>query len=86
MSVRILISGSVAYDTIMVFDGHFKDHILPDRVHMLNVAFLTPQRNLVLLVLNRTDRAQTCHVEAHGRVFPVTLDRGSVATLVVPAQ
>jgi adenosine kinase len=39
----ILISGSVAYDTIMVFDGHFKDHILPDRVHMLNVAFLTPR-------------------------------------------
>lgn len=43
MSRRVLISGSVAYDTIMVFDGHFKDHILPDRVHMLNVAFLTPR-------------------------------------------
>ena len=42
-SQRVLISGSVAYDTIMVFDGHFKDHILPDRVHMLNVAFLTPR-------------------------------------------
>jgi adenosine kinase len=43
MSKRVLISGSVAYDTIMVFDGHFKDHILPDRVHMLNVSFLTPR-------------------------------------------
>jgi len=43
MSKRVLISGSVAYDTIMVFDGHFKDHILPDRVHMLNVCFLTPR-------------------------------------------
>jgi adenosine kinase len=43
MSRRVLISGSVAYDTIMVFDGHFKDHILPDRVHMINVAFLTPR-------------------------------------------
>jgi adenosine kinase len=42
MSRRVLISGSVAYDTIMVFEGHFKDHILPDRVHMLNVAFLAP--------------------------------------------
>jgi adenosine kinase len=42
MSRRVLISGSVAFDTIMVFDGHFKDHILPDRVHMINVAFLTP--------------------------------------------
>ena len=42
MSRRVLISGSVAYDTIMVFHGRFKDQILPDRVHMLNVAFLTP--------------------------------------------
>ena len=42
MSRRVLISGSVAYDTIMVFEGHFKDHILPDRVHMLN-AFLAPR-------------------------------------------
>jgi len=42
MTSRVLISGSVAYDTIMVFDGHFKDHILPDRVHMLNVSFLAP--------------------------------------------
>jgi len=43
MSRRVLISGSVAFDTIMVFDGHFKEHILPDRVHMLNVSFLTPR-------------------------------------------
>lgn len=42
MTQPVLISGSVAYDTIMVFDGHFKDHILPDRVHMLNVSFLAP--------------------------------------------
>jgi adenosine kinase len=42
MNARVLISGSVAYDTIMVFEGHFKDHILPDRVHMLNVSFLAP--------------------------------------------
>ncbi len=43
-----LICGSMAYDTIMVFDGHFKDHILPDKVHMLNVSFLVPgmRRNL----------------------------------------
>ena len=42
-----LICGSFAYDTIMTFDGKFKDHIMPDRVHMLNVAFLVPelQRN-----------------------------------------
>lgn len=43
MSQRVMISGSVAYDTIMVFDGHFKDHILADQVHMLNVSFLTPR-------------------------------------------
>ncbi|MBV6415983.1 MAG: Adenosine kinase [Steroidobacteraceae bacterium] len=37
-----LICGSVAYDTVMVFDGRFKDHILPDRIHLLNVSFLVP--------------------------------------------
>ncbi|MDQ2070453.1 carbohydrate kinase family protein [Natronospira bacteriovora] len=38
-----LVCGSYAYDTIMVFDGRFKDQIMPDRVHMLNVAFLVPR-------------------------------------------
>jgi adenosine kinase len=38
-----LICGSVAYDTIMVFNGRFRDHILPDKIHMLNVSFLVPQ-------------------------------------------
>jgi adenosine kinase len=38
-----LICGSMAYDTIMVFDDQFKNHILPDKVHMLNVSFLVPR-------------------------------------------
>jgi len=33
----------MAYDTIMVFPEPFKDHILPDKVHILNVSFLVPQ-------------------------------------------
>ncbi|ADC72558.1 Adenosine kinase [Thioalkalivibrio sp. K90mix] len=37
-----LICGSIAYDTIMVFPDRFKNHILPDKVHMLNVSFLVP--------------------------------------------
>ena len=37
-----LICGSMAYDTVMVFEGRFRDHILPDRIHMLNVSFLAP--------------------------------------------
>ncbi|MDT8383675.1 MAG: carbohydrate kinase family protein [Gammaproteobacteria bacterium] len=37
-----LICGSYAYDTIMVFPDKFKNHILPDKVHMLNVSFLVP--------------------------------------------
>ena len=37
-----LICGSYAYDTIMVFPDHFKNHILPDKIHMLNVSFLVP--------------------------------------------
>jgi len=38
-----LICGSYAYDNIMVFHDRFKNHILPDKVHMLNVSFLVPE-------------------------------------------
>lgn len=37
-----LICGSLAYDTIMVFHDRFKNHILPEQVHILNVSFLVP--------------------------------------------
>jgi adenosine kinase len=37
-----LICGSIAYDSIMVFEGRFADHILPHQVHILNVSFLVP--------------------------------------------
>jgi len=37
-----LICGSIAFDTVMVFQGRFRDHILPDRIHLLNVSFLVP--------------------------------------------
>ena len=40
--MSILICGSVAYDTIMVFHDRFKNCILPDQIHILNVAFLVP--------------------------------------------
>ncbi len=38
-----LICGSIAYDTIMVFEDSFKNHILPDQIHILNVAFMVPE-------------------------------------------
>ncbi|MEA3121065.1 MAG: adenosine kinase, partial [Paraburkholderia sp.] len=37
-----LICGSLAYDNIMTFQGRFRDHILPEQVHILNVSFLVP--------------------------------------------
>ncbi len=37
--MQIFISGSLAYDRIMNFPGRFQDHILPDRIHVLNVCF-----------------------------------------------
>jgi adenosine kinase len=43
MAAPVLIFGSVAFDTIAVFEGRFKDHILPDRIHSLSVSFLVPQ-------------------------------------------
>ena len=42
MSERILVCGSLAFDTITVFNGHFKDHILADGVKSLSVSFLVP--------------------------------------------
>ncbi len=41
--MRILLCGSIAYDNIMVFPGRFKEHILPEQIHILNVAFLVPE-------------------------------------------
>jgi adenosine kinase len=41
--MSVLICGSLAYDNIMVFPERFKDYILPDKTHMLNVAFLVPE-------------------------------------------
>jgi adenosine kinase len=38
--VRVIVTGSIAYDYIMVFPGHFRDHILPDKMHILSVSFL----------------------------------------------
>ncbi|MGB1799922.1 MAG: carbohydrate kinase family protein [Gammaproteobacteria bacterium] len=40
--MSVLICGSMAYDHIMVFPDQFKNHILPEKVHMLNVSFLVP--------------------------------------------
>ena len=39
MKKNIVVSGSLAYDRIMVFPGHFADHILPDKIHSINVCF-----------------------------------------------
>jgi adenosine kinase len=41
--MKTLICGSIAYDNIMVFRGRFKEHILPEQIHILNVAFLVPE-------------------------------------------
>jgi len=40
--MSILVCGSMAYDTIMVFGDRFKHHILPEQIHILNVSFLVP--------------------------------------------
>jgi adenosine kinase len=38
-----LICGSLAYDNIMVFPDRFKNHILPEKIHILNVCFMVPE-------------------------------------------
>jgi adenosine kinase len=41
--LTILVTGSIAYDTIMVFRDRFKNHLLPDQLHILNVCFIAPE-------------------------------------------
>ena len=41
--MSILVCGSLAYDTIMVFPDQFRKHILPDKIHILNVSFMVPE-------------------------------------------
>lgn len=43
MSFPIAVCGSMAYDTIMVFPDRFRNHILPEQIHILNVAFHVPE-------------------------------------------
>ncbi len=40
--MAVLICGSLAFDSIMTFEGRFADQILPDQLHILNVSFLVP--------------------------------------------
>lgn len=39
----IIVSGSLVHDYIMDFDGRFKDHIMPDKLHILNVCFMVKE-------------------------------------------
>lgn len=41
--MSVLISGSLAFDNIMVFQDKFRNHILPDQIHILNVSFFVPE-------------------------------------------
>ena len=40
---QVLVTGSLAFDQIMVFPGHFKDHILPEKLHVINISFLVKE-------------------------------------------
>ena len=41
--MKILVTGSIAYDTIMVFPDRFRNHLLADQLHILNVCFVAPE-------------------------------------------
>lgn len=41
--MSVLVCGSIAFDTIMLFNDKFKHHILPEKVHILNVSFMVPE-------------------------------------------
>ena len=41
--MSVLVCGSLAYDTLLHFDGAFSDHLLPDQLHKLSVCFKVPR-------------------------------------------
>ena len=43
--MSILVCGSMAYDSIMVFRDYFKNHIMPDQIHKLSVAYTPEMEN-----------------------------------------
>ncbi len=40
---QVIVTGSLAFDQIMVFPGNFKDHVLPDKLHIINISFLVKE-------------------------------------------
>ena len=89
-----LICGSLAYDTIMVFPDRFRNHILPEKVHILNVSFLVPEMRrefggvaeLVQYAGNGAviGNARSRHLCNLG--FDVVLEFGTDAVALRPAQ
>ena len=75
--MSVLICGSIAYDHIMVFPDQFKNHILPDKVHILNVSFLVPEMRKefggcagnIAYNLNLLDKSQALPMATVGKDF-----------------
>ncbi len=80
----------VVRNTAYYIIAHASRFVPPGSVHvgstasgsMPNVAFMTPRRDLVLIVMNRTGESRTFRVEGAARGLSVTLDQGAVATCV----
>jgi adenosine kinase len=68
-----VICGSLAFDTIMTFEGRFAEQILPDQLHILNVSFLVPG---IAARLWRLRRQHCLQPEAAGWHAPAHGDRG----------
>ena len=78
--MKVIICGSVAYDNIMVFPDYFKDHILPDKVHILNVSFMVPSMRRefggcagnIAYNLNYSERMPPCRWGQWARILNCT--------------
>ncbi len=57
-----LICGSFAFDNIMVFQDRFKNHILPDKIHILNVSFLVPDMRRIPWKKSKRLTSSPCQV------------------------
>ena len=87
--MKMVITGSIAYDYLMSFPGHFRDHILPDRLDSLSLSFLVDKlirrRGGVAGDVRGMDRACRRAVACRGGGSPAAAAEGGAPVALAAA-
>ena len=73
--MQTLICGSLAFDTIMVFQDKFKNHILPDKIHALSVAFYVPTLRALRCILTSFCSKPAANQKRHRHTQTISLSK-----------